>query len=143
MKACMVLVLGALSLVAGQVHAEECVGLSKILKGAATELSQIFSKSPNGVASFASVTVVADKIINRKKTGGRKLEEDKPLDVKVAQANLDAALKSPEVKARLEKARKDIPDEKQRLAYEASILDEEGYYSARELKIQQLLQRLN
>jgi phage terminase small subunit len=81
--------------------------------------------------------------VNREKTGGRKLEPEKPLDPKKAQANLEAALKDPAIRARLDNARAEIKDENVLLAYEAAVFDEEGYYDARELKIQQLLQQLN
>ena len=65
------------------------------------------------------------------------------MDLKKAQANLEAALKDPAIKARIDKARADIKDENVLLAYEAAVFDDEGYYDARELKIQQLLQRIN
>ena len=63
--------------------------------------------------------------------------------MKKAQANLDAALKDPAMKTLFDKARAEIKDESVLLAYEAAVLDDEGYYDARELKIQQLMQRLN
>ena len=90
-----------------------------------------------------SAKVVLGRVINREKTGGRKLEPDQPLDLKKAQANLEAALKDPAIKARIDKAHADIKDENVLLAYEAAVFDDEGYYDARELKIQQLLQRIN
>ena len=83
------------------------------------------------------------RVVSREKTGGRKLEPDKPLDLKKAQANLEAALKDPEIKARVDKARAEIKDENVLIAYEAAVFDEEGYYDARDLRIQQLQQRLN
>ncbi|MGZ5631747.1 MAG: hypothetical protein ACXWIP_12995 [Burkholderiales bacterium] len=38
--------------------------------------------------------------------------------------------------------RREVQDENMRLAYEAAILDEEGYYNARDLRIMQLSDRL-
>lgn len=124
-------------------RAETCVGLNQILVNAPKNMTEFFKNFYSTVPPCASAKAVAGSIVNRGKTGGRKLEGDKPLDLKEAQANLDSALKNPEIKARMEKARRDITDENVRLAYEAAILDDEGFYSARELKIQQLLQRLN
>ena len=126
-------------------YSDECVGLldKKVEAGAIRNLLAAVQQDKTSITTCGSLASVIDKIINRKKTGGRKLEADKPLDQREAQANLNAALKDPEIRARLDKIRSQTKDENARLFYEAAILDEEGYYSARELKIQQLLQRLN
>ena len=124
--------------------AQKCVGLLEIPAGATSGAIKAFIKSFNDTQPpCGSGKVVLSRVINREKTGGRKLEPDKPLDLKKAQANLDAALKDPAIKARLDKARAEIKDENVLLAYEAAVFDDEGYYEARELKIQHLLQRLN
>ncbi len=124
--------------------AQKCLGLLDIPTTTTSSAMVAFIKSFNSTnPPCGSGKVVLSRIVNREKTGGRKLEPDKPLDVKKAQANLDAALKDPGIKARLDKARAEITDEDVLLAYEAAVFDEEGYYDARELKIQQLLQRLN
>ena len=124
--------------------AQKCVGLLEIPTGATSNAIKAFIKSFNDTQPpCGSGKVVLSRVINREKTGGRKLEPDTPLDPKKAQANLDAALKDPGIKARLDKARAEIKDENVLLAYEAAVFDDEGYYEARELKIQQLLQRIN
>lgn len=72
------------------------------------------------------------------RTGGRRLETDKPFDPVAAQANLDAALRKPEVRARLDELRA-VEDANERLAYEAAVLDDEGFYDARNLKLDQIM----
>ena len=124
-------------------RAETCVGLNQILVNAPKNMTEFVKSFYSTAPPCASAKTVTDKLFNQEKKGGRGLEADKPLDLKEAQANLDSALKNPEIRARMEKARRDITDGNVRLAYEAAILDDEGFYSARELKIQQLLQRLH
>ncbi|MNC79939.1 hypothetical protein D3C75_1325740 [compost metagenome] len=48
----------------------------------------------------------------------------------------------PEVRPRLEKIKKEVSDPTRRLVYEAAVFDEEGYYGARDLRINQLKQQL-
>lgn len=89
-----------------------------------------------------SLTTILNKLMSREKTGGRKLENDKPLDQQKAKGNLQEALNNPETRARIDKIADKVTNENERLIYEAAILDEDGYYDARELKIQQLKQKL-
>jgi hypothetical protein len=139
----------AVGLVAGVAHAKDCVGLSKILHdqppsvlaNATQTFMAMFAKDELSSDNCASLVSVADKIINRKRTGGRKLEGDKPLNVAEAQANLDKALRDPAIRTRVEKLQQQLSDENTRLILEAAIMDEEGYYSARDLLIQQVMQR--
>jgi hypothetical protein len=93
-------------------------------------------------AECGSLMSVLDRLTNTKKSGGRKLEEDRPFNPQAAQADLAKAQADPEVRQRLDKVRKQISDPNRRLLYEAAILDEEGYYSARDLRINQLKQQL-
>ena len=124
--------------------AQKCVGLLDIPTGAASSAIKAFIKSfHDAQPPCGSGKMVLSRLISREKTGGRRLEPDKPFDLKKAQANLEAALKDPAIKARIDKARADIKDENVLLAYEAAVLDDEGFYEARELKIQQLMQRIN
>jgi hypothetical protein len=123
--------------------AQNCRGLLDIPATASSALAEFIKSFSDTKAACGSVKVVLSRVVSREKTGGRKLEPDKPLDMKKAQANLEAALKDPEIKARVDKARAEITDENVLLAYEAAVFDEEGYYDARDLKIQQLQQRLN
>lgn len=115
-----------------------------------TGLMQLPSKLDGFVSSFlakdppcGSARLVLQKIGGRAVAGGRKLEPEKPLDMRLARQNLELALKDPEVRKLMERAEREIPDINVRLAYEASILDDNGFYSARELKLQQLLQQIN
>jgi len=110
-------------------HAAECVGL-------APEVNQ----ANQDLAACSSLTSVWAKVTKQKKVGGRQLEKERPLNPAEAQANLAAAQKDPAIRARLERAAKEIPDPSVRMVYEAAILDEEGFYAARDLKIQQLQQ---
>jgi hypothetical protein len=110
-------------------HAAECVGLAPEV-----------SKQDSTLAACSSLTSVWAKVTKQKKVGGRQLEKERPLNPAEAQANLAAAQKDPAIRARLERAAKEIADPIVRLVYEAAILDEEGFYAARDLKIQQLQQ---
>lgn len=123
--------------------AQKCVGLMQIPPNASHALVAFFKSFLASNPPCGSGKAVLSRVVSRDKTGGRKLEPDKPLDMKKAQANLDAALSDPGIKARIDKARAEISDETTLLAFEAAIFDDEGYYDARELRVQQLLQRLN
>lgn len=123
--------------------AQSCRGLLDIPATASSALAAVIKSLSDTNAACGSVKVVLSRVVSREKTGGRKLEPDKPLDLKKAQANVDAALRDPEIKARVDKARAEIKDETVLLAFEAAVFDEEGFYDARDLKIQQLQQRLN
>lgn len=123
--------------------AQKCLGLLEIPKETSGAINAFYKSFFATNPPCGSGKVVLSRIVSREKTGGRKLEPDKPLDLKRAQANVDAALKDPGIKARIDKARAEIKDENVLLAYEAAVFDDEGYYDARELKIQQLLQRFN
>ncbi len=129
----------------GLVEAKSCVGLDKVkesdVKGVITSIVAAIRRDAADRAVCGSLASVVDKVIRRGKIGGRQLEADRPLDMKQAQANLEAAYRVPAIRSRLEQVGREVQDENVRLVYEAAILDEEGYYSARELKIEQLLQR--
>ena len=139
---------GLLILGTGAAYAQQCVGLasrldrdnSRSLVDATTILNSRSVKSSEELCG--SLANIFAKIANHKRPGGRKLEEDKPLDQAAAQANLDEALKDDAIRARLEEAREDVTDENARLILEAAILDSEGYYNARELIVAQLIQRM-
>jgi hypothetical protein len=129
----------------GLVEAKNCVGLDKKVsdtKGVFANIIAAIRRDTTDRAACGSLASVMDKAIRRNKVGGRQLETDRPLDVKQAQANLEAAYRDPAIRSRLEQVAQEVQDENVRLVYEAAILDEEGYYSARELKIEQLLQRV-
>jgi hypothetical protein len=124
---------------AGFAHAgESCVGLTDLQK----QLQANVSSNPLSWVGCGSLTSVFKRLIAGKRKGGRRLEEDRPFNVAEAQANVEAALRDPEVGRKLERTRSEVQDENLRLAYEAAIFDEEGFYGARDLRIQQLSERL-
>ena len=143
MKLAIAIVVIAISSSWAPASAQKCVGLLEIPPSTSSRIAQFLTSFSQTNPPCGSGKVVLNRVLNREKTGGRRLEPDKPLDIQKAQANLDAALKNPAVKALFDKARTEIKDEDILLAYEAAVLDDEGYYDARELKIQQLMQRLN
>lgn len=128
------------------VMAKECKGLQDLQNqssgnSAISSLLQLIW-SDNEPVECGALTSVLDSVVNGRKTGGRKLEEDRPFNAQAAQADLAKAQADPEVRQRLEKIRKEVSDPKRRLVYEAAALDEEGYYGARDLRINQLKQQL-
>ena len=130
------------------VSSAECIGLSKQLGQAEKSVLsniwgsiQLLVNSEPAKEDCGSLATVIDHLANRKRTGGRRLEEEKPLDVKAAQADLDKAMKDEEIRARLDKARTTFPDETAAMIYQAAILDSEGYYAARDLIVSQLMER--
>lgn len=141
---CFAILLGALS-----AHAKPCRGLQDIPKKQGDKLEDVvkaiqvlLNNSASPPMDCASLTLVADRAINGRKKLGTELEGGKPLDRVEAQANRDKAMRDPEIRARIEQLNRDVPDENVRFLLEAAILDEEGYYSARDLRIQQLQERL-
>lgn len=127
------------------VMAQDCKGLQDLQQAsdnarATSVMQQIQNEKPQ--AECGSLTSVFDRLVNTRKAGGRKLEEDRPFNAQAAQADLAKAQADPEVRQRLEKIRKEVADPTRRLVYEAAALDEEGYYGARDLRINQLKQQL-
>lgn len=128
--------------------ADSCVGLNKAMASQAN--NTVLDNLKGSIKLLFSMTVeedcgslatVLDRVSNRKRTGGRRLEEDKPLDVQAAQADLDAAMKDDEIRSRVEKARATLGDETAAMLYEATILDSEGHYAARDLIVSKLAER--
>lgn len=131
-------------------QADKCVGLEKFAaekpglsaKPAFLQLKAAGEAPPPAGVDCSSLTSVFKRVVDGTRPGGRKLEDDKPFDRAEAQANLDKALQDPEIRAQLDKLQHDVPDETTRLLYEAAVLDSEGFYNARELRIQQLREKL-
>ncbi|AOE84160.1 hypothetical protein [Pseudomonas sp. TCU-HL1] len=139
----------ALLILGSTASGQDCKGLSALQAeggvAATNPLQQLFKAlmgDSKARADCGSLTSVLDSVVNTRKTGGRKLEEDRPFNPSEAQANLADAQSDPAVQQRLDQVRKEVPDSNQRLVYEAAILDEEGYYGARDLRIRQLQQQL-
>lgn len=137
------IVLLALCIASLPAAAQKCQGLLEARAAASGAIQALYDALVKSDAACGSIKLIMSRVASRERTGGRKLEPDRPLDVPKAQANLDAALREPAVKARIDKARNDIADESARLAYEAVVFDEEGFYGARDLRLSQLQQRVN
>lgn len=122
--------------------AQRCQGLLEAKATAPSAVQALVTALHGSDAACGSIKVIVDRMFNRKRSGGRRLEDDRPFDEPKAQANLEAALREPAVRARIDQGRKDITDETALLAYEAAVFDEEGFYGARDLRVQQLQQRV-
>ncbi|WP_137823465.1 hypothetical protein [Pseudomonas sp. D(2018)] len=136
-------------LAASNASAQNCTGLNDLMAdGGITssnplvQILKAITSDEKARADCGSLTSVLDRVSNTKKPGGRKLEEDRPFNAEEAQADLAQANSDPAVNQRLEHVRKEVSDRRQQLVYEAAILDEEGYYSARDLRIRELQQQL-
>ncbi len=87
----------------------------------------------------SSVLRVLTELQNGKRAGGRKLN-DKPLDLAEAQKELAAARADAEFTSKLNMAVSGVSDPTARKAVEAAVLDDLGYFSARELLMAELFQ---
>jgi hypothetical protein len=87
----------------------------------------------------SSVLRVLAELQNGKRSGGRKLN-DKPLDVAAAQKELVAARADTQFTARLNAALSGVSDPNARKVVEAAVLDDLGYFGARELLVGELFQ---
>lgn len=95
---------------------------------------------PMGMAC-SDLGKVLGRLVHGSRQAGKKLEDDKPLDVSAAQAELDRALQqNPEFKAQLEALRSSVTDEQERMLYEAALLQSNSLYGARDLRLQQFKQ---
>ncbi|MNZ60752.1 hypothetical protein D3C78_788270 [compost metagenome] len=133
----------ALLLVTGNTYAE-CRGLSDLQSSsaAAEELSRLTKTDSSPPTDCGTLASVWHSLMNTGRTGGRKLEEDRPYNASEAQANYAKAQSDPEVRQRLDQVGKEVSNGNLRLLYQAAILDEEGYYSARDMLVRQLRQQL-
>jgi hypothetical protein len=129
------LLASALSVVGGSVLADVMSRLGQLASAA----KMMISKDAT-IADAKSVDGVLKLVIEGKRPGGRSLEANKPLSPGEAQANLDKAMRDPLAKGRIEEMRHQVSDPQLRLLFEAAILDEEGFYGARDLKIGELEQ---
>lgn len=134
-----------LFLVLSEAEANECVGLQKIRESlmAANKprVAKLAEDTPEKVPC-GSIGPVLSRLARRETTGGRRLERDRPVSAAQVQAEMDAAHRDPEVRDLLEEVARDTPDANVRLFYEAAILDDGGYYAARDAKIDQLRKQL-
>ena len=141
-KFCLLVLLGTMS----GVGARECAGLADLRSQyafAARIQSAYGGTGSQALPGCSSSRSVLAKLMGNVKRGGTNLEPEKPFDPVAAQANLQEAMNDPEIKQHLAELRVEIKDEDTRLFFEAALFDEEGFYGARDLRIQQLQQRLH
>ena len=103
----------------------------------------VFAGAPQKGVDCGSLASVWQKVTLRGKTGGRKLEGDKPLDVAAAQREWDGALRDAGIGARLKSLQKTIADPTELTLYQAAVLDEEGLYAARDWRLIELTNAIN
>jgi hypothetical protein len=113
--------------------------VAELLNGIAAVLANHPTTSDEECASLSTVMA---QLINPRKHGGMHLEEDKPLDVKQAEAQIGEARKDPAINGRIQGAKAESADGNIQLVLEAAILDSEGLNSARDLQIQTLRKSL-
>jgi hypothetical protein len=146
MKAKSILLILALAAPPYAAAATECVGIAALREGKSIGLYESLSNYLSGNAKDAPDCSVLVSVAKRTRSApvkaGRRLEDAKPFDPAEAQANLEAAQRDPDTARRLARLRGEVKDETLLLYLEAAVLDEDGFYSARELRIQQLQQRL-
>jgi hypothetical protein len=108
------------------------------LDAASPGLLATFFSSPWDATRCSSLKSVMKLAGSTGKKGGRKLEPDKPLDVKAAEQERAAALAIPGFAKLLATELKDEADPARRLLREAALLHDEGHYKARDLVLAQL-----
>lgn len=124
-------------------QAANCIGLQALQEaGRIGTFATAIAGDRSERADCGSLLSVLNNIFYHTRSGGRKLEEDKPFDPVKAQANVDLAMRDPALRGRLKQLHSEVQDHDLQLIYEAAILDEEGYYGARDLRITQLQQQL-
>lgn len=87
----------------------------------------------------SAVVKVLAQLQATKKPGGRKLHEGKPLDRAAAQAELLKARSDPDFTSKLTAVSEGVTDPTGRLVVEAALLDDEGYFAARQLLMEDIL----
>ncbi|MCY1336298.1 hypothetical protein D9M69_221010 [compost metagenome] len=134
-----VLLLGAVD-----ASGQDCRDLSATQAGISAESRQMLDtiKSDKPRTECGSLSTVWGSLMSSGRPGGRKLEEDRPYNPSQAQANYAQAQADPDVRQRLDQVGKEVSDGNLRLLYQAAILDEEGYYGARDMLVRQLRQQL-
>lgn len=85
---------------------------------------------------------ILGRLVNGSFQGGKKLEDNQPLDVAKAQTELEQALQqNPELKTQLDGLRDAVSDDQVRMLYEAALLQSNNLYGARDLRLQQLIEQ--
>jgi hypothetical protein len=112
--------------------------VKKELDAASPGLLTTFFSTPWDATRCSSLLSVMKLAGSTAKKGGRKLEGDKPLDVKAAEQERAAAKADPEFAKLLAIELKGETDPARALLREAALLDDDGKFKARDLLLQQL-----
>lgn len=138
-----------LMLASGGAAARECVGLrtlqSSIPKAPSlmASIRALLGSSKGGhLPPCSAINGVLGKMNNQAVPGGTGLEPKQAFNPAAAQTNLSKALADPAIKARLTELQGPGMDEDTRLFFEAALFEDEGFYGARDLRVQQLRERL-
>lgn len=92
---------------------------------------------PAGVGC-SDLRIILRRLVSGGTPGGKRLEDDKPLDIAAAQTELQQALQqNPELKAQLDELRSAVADDRERMLYEAALLQSNDLYGPRDLLLQQ------
>lgn len=87
---------------------------------------------------------VLSRLVNGSVPAGKRLQDDEPFDAAAAQSELEQALQqNPALKAQLDAVRSAVTDEQERMLYEAALLQSNHLYGARDLRLQEFLERAN
>lgn len=113
------------------------------LKGKQAELVRASGLIEGLIKAFqgphcGSVAKVLAQLQSAKVPGGRKLHEGKPLNRQAAQQELNSARSGSEFMRKLEAASDGVTDPIARMVVEAALLDEEGYFSARQWVMEEI-----
>lgn len=85
-----------------------------------------------------SIGKVLSRMVAGRKAGGRKLEDDKPLDLAAAERERQTALADPELRADLAGLTGQEADPARRAVLEAAVFHDFGHYQARDLALRQV-----
>ena len=137
---------------------DQCVGLRKLTESRTaatgsplsaklidmlTGIAALLSRHETTGEQCASLFTVISQLVNGRKHGGNRLEEDEPLDVRQAQAQLGEAEQDADIRSLLGRAKSSSDDRNIQLILEAAVLDSEGLNSARDLQIQTVREQLH
>jgi len=102
------------------------------------DLIQALGAALNG-PHCANIGKALAQLQSARAPGGRKLHEGKPLNRAVAEQELRTARADPEFMRRLTGAAEGVTDPTARLVVEAALLDDDGYFAARQLLMEDIL----
>lgn len=105
-------------------------------------MGELFSKGPRLGLRCGSLSSVMSKMFQQGKVGGRRLEGDKGMNMAAANEEWQSAIREPEIARKVEELKSASLDRQQFLFFVAVLMDEEGYYGARDLVIGTLTEQI-